>query len=72
MNDYALVLGDDVMGFYVDGKLACAAKKLSFGDILDACRISYDIWELDLDKYDDPLKLPKSFSELSLEEAEKV
>lgn len=72
MDGYAIVLGDDCMALYKDGELVTAATRLTFGDILEGCGVSCDIYEVDLDLYDDPTKLPKLFSSFDTEMTEKI
>lgn len=67
MAEFAIVIGDEAMAIYRDDELAVAATKLTFGDVLEACGISCDIWEGDLEVYNDPTKFPKQFKEVKME-----
>ena len=67
MPKYAIVIGDECMGLYKDGELVTAAIKLTFGDILEGCGIKCDLYEVDLDIYNDPTLLPKRFEMFSAE-----
>lgn len=65
-----IVLGDDCMGLYKDDQLVASGVKLTFGDILEGLGIGCDIWEADLEVYNDPRQLPKRFHEVVFPEDE--
>ena len=65
-DEYAIVFGDETMGFYKNGDLMVAATKLTFGDIVEHCGISCDLIEADLDIYDDPTKLPQRLEDVQV------
>lgn len=61
---YDIVIGDDCMAIYRDGKLVTTGTRLTFGDILEACNIPCEISEADIDEYNDPAKFPEDFTAL--------